>query len=78
MDCLDLSPGKLFWMEDYLTQTGQGAIPDRGVEHLGRVDESVSLKRMIWQRELRALAEGRPLKQWTESADLLTSIGALV
>ena len=75
---LDLSPAKLFWMEDYLTQSGQGAIPDRALEHLGRVDESVVLKRRIWQRELRALAEDRPLKEWTESEELLTSIGALV
>lgn len=30
------------WMEDYLTQSGQGAIPDRALEHLGRVDESVN------------------------------------
>ena len=65
---VELSASKLFWMEDYVTQVGQGAIPDRAQEHLAQVaDESVVLKRMIWQRELRALAEGRPLKQWTEA-----------
>jgi 5,5'-dehydrodivanillate O-demethylase len=54
-----------------------GRIYDRTREHLGRVDESVVLKRMVWQRELRALAEGRPIKEWTESQELLISIGAL-
>ncbi len=73
---LDLSPAKMFWMEDYLTQTGQGPIPDRFAEHLGRVDESVVLKRMIWQRELRALAENRPLKEWVESEKLLAGLSS--
>jgi hypothetical protein len=27
----------------------------------------VILKRRIWEREMRALAEGRPLKQWRHS-----------
>jgi hypothetical protein len=65
---LDPSASKLFWMEDYITQVGQGAIPDRSQEHLVHVaDESVVLKRAIWQRELRALAEELPLKEWTEA-----------
>jgi len=66
---VELSAAKLFWMEDYVTQVGQGAIPDRSQEHLVHVaDESVILKRQIWQRELRALSQGRPLKQWAEAA----------
>jgi 5,5'-dehydrodivanillate O-demethylase oxygenase subunit len=51
-------------VEDAATQCGQGAIADRTVEHLGRTDVSVILLRKIWQRELRALAEGLPLTQW--------------
>src|SRR5439155_1020101 len=34
-------------------------------EQLSRSDTGVVLMRSIFQRELRALAEGRPLKQWT-------------
>lgn len=51
-------------IEDYTVQTGQGAIPDRSSEHLGRNDAPVIFKRNLWLRELRALAEGRPLKEW--------------
>ena len=53
-----------FWIEDYATQVGQGTIVDHASEQLGRMDEGVILLRGIWQRELRALAEGRPTKQW--------------
>jgi 5,5'-dehydrodivanillate O-demethylase oxygenase subunit len=60
----------IFWVEDYTTQVGQGPIADRSTEHLGRIDVGVILLRKIWQRELRALAEGRPLKQWASSAGL--------
>ncbi len=55
----------LFWVEDYVVQVGQGTIPDRANERLGRVDVGVIILRKIWERELRALADGRPLKQWT-------------
>jgi 5,5'-dehydrodivanillate O-demethylase len=50
--------------QDYVAQVGQGALADRGQEHLGRSDVGVILFRKIWERELRALAEGRPLKKW--------------
>ena len=33
-------------------------------ERLGRSDVGIILIRKIWERELRALAAGRPLKQW--------------
>lgn len=70
----DVDPGismyKLFWIEDYVTQVGQGRMPDRRRDRLGAADASVILKRKIWERELRALAEGRPVKQWEEPAGL--------
>jgi 5,5'-dehydrodivanillate O-demethylase len=50
--------------QDYVAQVGQGSRADRGEEHLGRSDVGVILFRKIWERELRALAEGRPLKKW--------------
>jgi 5,5'-dehydrodivanillate O-demethylase len=61
---------KLFWIEDYVTQVSQGRRADRGPDRLARVDETVILKRKVWERELKALAEGRPLKQWTEPVGL--------
>jgi 5,5'-dehydrodivanillate O-demethylase len=60
----------LFWVEDYLSMVGQGAMPDRSNERLGRTDAALILLRKIWERELRALAEGKPLTQWTSPAGL--------
>jgi 5,5'-dehydrodivanillate O-demethylase len=54
----------LIHAQDYVSQAGQGVIADRNQEHLGRSDIGVILFRKIWERELRALAEGRPLKKW--------------
>lgn len=54
----------LIHSQDYVSQAGQGVIADRAQEHLGRSDVGVILFRKIWERELRALAEGRPLKKW--------------
>ncbi len=51
-------------IEDYVAQVGQGAIADQSNFHLGRNDVVVILFRKIWERELRALSEGRPTKQW--------------
>src|SRR5256885_10422147 len=48
-----------------ISQWGQGTIRDREHERLGRSDRGVILLRGLWDRELRALAEGRPLTQWT-------------
>lgn len=50
--------------QDYVAQVGQGYRAERAQEHLGRSDVGIILFRKIWERELRALAEGRPLKKW--------------
>src|SRR5438132_12008487 len=55
--------------QDYVAQVGQGALADRAQEHLGRSDIGVILFRKIWERELCALAEGRPLKKWVLPQD---------
>ncbi len=55
--------------QDYVAQVGQGSLADRAREHLGRSDVGVILFRRIWERELRALAEGRPLKKWVLPQD---------
>jgi 5,5'-dehydrodivanillate O-demethylase oxygenase subunit len=58
-------------LEDEIAQTGQGAIAVRSNEHLGRSDRGVFLLRKIWERELRNLAEGRPIKQWIYQPDMV-------
>jgi 5,5'-dehydrodivanillate O-demethylase len=55
--------------QDYVAQVGQGSLADRAQEHLGRSDIGVILFRKIWERELRALAEGRPLIKWVLPQD---------
>jgi len=65
-----LNTFKLFWVEDYAAQVGQGVAADRSGEHLGQLDVSVILRRKIWLRELKALAEGRPLKGWSQAQGL--------
>jgi 5,5'-dehydrodivanillate O-demethylase len=69
----DLSLYHTFWIEDYVTQLGQGRIADRSNEHLARIDQAVSLVRRLWRRELKALEEGRPQKQWTSPAGIMRS-----
>jgi 5,5'-dehydrodivanillate O-demethylase len=58
-------------IEDEVAQTGQGTIANRSREHLGRGDIGIVLLRKLWERELRALADGRPLKQWTYRPDMV-------
>jgi hypothetical protein len=57
--------------QDYVAQVGQGGIADREHEHLGRSDAGVILFRKIWERELRALKEGKSLKKWVPSQGLV-------
>jgi 5,5'-dehydrodivanillate O-demethylase len=60
----DVSHYNGFIIEDYVTQVGQGPIRDRQRERLGRNDTKVIFIRRLWERELRALAEGQPLTDW--------------
>ncbi|HJU18425.1 MAG TPA: Rieske 2Fe-2S domain-containing protein [Stellaceae bacterium] len=52
-------------VQDIAVQAGQGRIADRSRERLGRSDTAIILWRRILERELRAMEEGRPLKEWT-------------
>jgi len=61
-------PPYIVGVQDTVAQVGQGALADRVNEHSGRSDATILLVRRIWEREMRALAEGRPLKQWTRPA----------
>ena len=62
-------------IQDHVAQEGQGAIADREHERLGRSDAAVILLRKIWQRELRAVAAGQPIKKWTRSEQLSATTG---
>ena len=55
---------------DLTTMVGQGVIADRANDRLGRSDAGVILVRKMWERELRALEQGRPLKRWTRPEGL--------
>jgi 5,5'-dehydrodivanillate O-demethylase len=59
----------IFNIEDNTTQCGQMPVDQRQYERHGKSDVGVLLLRRIYEREMRALAEGRPLKAWrlTES-----------
>jgi 5,5'-dehydrodivanillate O-demethylase len=65
----------IVYLEDSVAQEGQGRIVDRTKEHLGRSDATIILRRKIHLRELRALEEGRPLKQWAIPQVLITTSG---
>jgi 5,5'-dehydrodivanillate O-demethylase len=54
-------------LQDSVVQRGQGVIANRAIDRLGQSDMAVALIRQVWMRELRALAEGRPLKEWSRS-----------
>jgi hypothetical protein len=59
-----LSSYEMFRIEDYVTEVGQGRFHGWGDEHLARIDVGVALRRKLLQEEIRALAEGRPTRQW--------------
>ena len=69
---IDLSVNmyELFLVEDYAVQVGQGPIAPRAQERLGRLDAGLVILRLLWERELMALEQGRPLKQWKTPAGL--------
>lgn len=56
---------RLFNIQDNTALTGQGSLhEDRDSERLGRSDAAVLMLRKIFQREIRAAAEGRPITRW--------------
>lgn len=57
----------LLMIQDHVTQMAQGTRTDRSKEHLARSDVLVIKLRRIWSREMRAMDEGLPLKQWVRS-----------
>jgi 5,5'-dehydrodivanillate O-demethylase len=76
LDDVDPKRVDFVMIEDEIAQTGQGVIADRSREHLGRSDRGVFLLRKIWERELRNLAEGRPMKKWVYRPDMVPTYPA--
>lgn len=70
LDDVDTTRTDLVMLQDDIAQRGQGVIQARTNERLGRGDAGVILLRKLWARELRAFAEGRPLKQWGRTPDM--------
>jgi len=52
-------------------------VADRVNERLGQADAGMVHLRRIWARELKALAENRPLKQWERTAKVQAMSGGL-
>ena len=64
-------------VQDIAVQAGQGSIADRDNEFLGRSDAGIVAWRRILQRELRAIANGQPMKTWaTPTGDVKPVMGA--
>ncbi len=73
---VDVEHPELAMVQDIAVQAGQGRIADRGNERLGRSDAGIILWRKLLERELKAIAEGKPSKKWqTPPAEVLPVIG---
>ncbi len=71
MRAIDKTKVDLVRLQDDVAQVGQGLITERDGERLGRADVGVIAIRRLWERELNAFVEGRPLKQWKRDASLV-------
>lgn len=55
---------EMFRVEDYVVQIGQGRTANRSAERLAHIDTGVVLRRKLWELELKAIADKKPLTQW--------------
>ena len=62
-------------IQDAISCVGQGPDRNREDDNLGASDRVVSLMRRLWTREMRAIGEGAPVKQWRIPKDLQTTRG---
>lgn len=63
-------PRELVRIQDGVSVVGQGSIAERRFERLGASDAGIILLRKIWLRELRALAEQRPVTHFTRTVHM--------
>jgi 5,5'-dehydrodivanillate O-demethylase len=68
---VDPSYPALFILQDNVVLAAQGRVTERHKDKLGQSDKGVMLLRRIWQRELSALEEGKPLKEWRRPAEMM-------
>ncbi|MDX1484276.1 MAG: Rieske 2Fe-2S domain-containing protein [Alphaproteobacteria bacterium] len=62
-------------IQDGVSCMGQGAARNRNDDLMGASDRQVAMLRRLWNRELAALRDGRPLTTWTVPKDLATTKG---
>ena len=77
MEDVDTECVDLIRLQDDIAQIGQGRIADRTAERLGRGDVGVIKIRRLWARELQAMANGKPLKNWTRTPDIAPEVWGL-
>ena len=70
----DIDPAHplLFNIQDNVVLLAQGAVyDDRETERLGQSDAAVILLRKLYERELKALIDGKPVKDWKRPKERL-------
>lgn len=76
IDIHALQHPELVRVQDFAMMVGQGAYADRSKERLGRSDTAIIQLRRILEREMLAIAEGRPPKKWTPApAEVVPTLG---
>ena len=75
LEDIEVNHFKLIQVQDWVGMVGQGRIADREHERLGQSDRAIILLRNVWERELRALAAGQPLKRWVWPRDVAAAFG---
>jgi 5,5'-dehydrodivanillate O-demethylase len=75
IDEVDRDRPDLVGIQDDVALMTQPPINDRPPDRLRRSDRQVILLRKIWNRELKALSKGQPLKKWVWPADLHVTSG---
>lgn len=68
---VDPGHGLLPVIQDTVSIGGQGVIADRENENLGQSDVGVAMLRRVIAREMKALRDGMPLKQWYRPEDFV-------
>lgn len=63
------------FLEDHVTQIGQGVIADRSAECLGIADVGVKLIRQLWFEELERVLRNEPPHRWATPPDVEITSG---
>ena len=72
----DIKRPDIVALQDAVALRAQPAIGVRKPDRLGKSDIQIIVLRKIWAREMRALANGEPLKAWDVPADLVATSGS--